>query len=36
MSFTLAMVTLPIGTYFFTVNFVFGGMSLHPYCNSRH
>lgn len=25
MSFTFAMITLPIGTYFFTVNFVFGG-----------
>jgi hypothetical protein len=26
MSFTFAMITLPIGTYFFTVNFVFKGM----------
>lgn len=26
MSFTFAMITLPIGTYFFTVNYVFGGM----------
>ncbi|CAN9353421.1 unnamed protein product [Alternaria alternata] len=25
MSFTFAMITLPIGTYFFTVNFVFQG-----------
>ncbi|KAF2035840.1 hypothetical protein EK21DRAFT_106677 [Setomelanomma holmii] len=25
MSFTFAMITLPIGTYFFTVNFVFRG-----------
>ncbi|KAI4916430.1 vacuolar ATPase assembly integral membrane protein vma21 [Alternaria conjuncta] len=25
MSFTFAMITLPIGTYFFTVNFVFKG-----------
>ncbi|KAH5414393.1 ATPase assembly protein VMA21 [Parastagonospora nodorum] len=25
MSFTFAMITLPIGTYFFTVNYVFGG-----------
>ncbi|KAH7076938.1 vacuolar ATPase assembly integral membrane protein VMA21 [Paraphoma chrysanthemicola] len=25
MSFTLAMVTLPIGTYFFTVKYVFNG-----------
>jgi hypothetical protein len=27
MSFTFAMITLPIGTYFFTVNLVFRGMS---------
>jgi hypothetical protein len=25
MSFTFAMITLPIGTYFFTVNLVFRG-----------
>jgi hypothetical protein len=28
MSFTFAMITLPIGTYFFTVNFVFQGKHL--------
>ncbi|KAF1999503.1 vacuolar ATPase assembly integral membrane protein VMA21 [Amniculicola lignicola CBS 123094] len=27
LSFTFAMITLPIGTYFFTVNLVFGGNS---------
>jgi len=27
LSFTFAMVTLPIGTYFFTVNYVFNGSS---------
>lgn len=26
LSFTFAMVTLPIGTYFFTVRYVFNGM----------
>jgi hypothetical protein len=28
MSFTFAMITLPIGTYFFTVNLVFRGESF--------
>jgi len=33
MSFTFAMITLPISTYFFSVKFVFGGQYL-P--NSQH
>lgn len=37
MSFTFAMITLPIGTYFFTVNFVFRGSCLtKPNANTRH
>lgn len=27
MGFTFAMIALPIGTYFFSVNFVFNGMN---------
>lgn len=34
MSFTFAMITLPIGTYFFTVNFVFQGEFLS--CTKEH
>jgi hypothetical protein len=33
MSFTFAMITLPIGTYFFTVNFVFQG-GLYMLCGA--
>jgi hypothetical protein len=36
MSFTFAMVTLPIGTYFFTVNLVFRGMSRDVVRQSIH
>ena len=31
MSFTFAMITLPIGTYFFSVNFVFQGKLNFPF-----
>jgi hypothetical protein len=36
MSFTFAMITLPISTYFFSVSFVFRGQSCELSVHVRH